>query len=425
MWKSKRVNKERLPRSYRLLWGASTTANLADGLVRFGVPLLAVQLTRSPFLVACASFTLTLPWLLVTLPAGALADRRDRRGLLLAAVAGRAVLLAVLGLLAITAGLGLWELYAAAILLGAAETVFDTTAQSTLPDLVSGEQLSRANGRLFAGQVITNECAGGPTAGALVSAAAVALLTPAALYGAAAVMVSRLPGASASRVPPSTTVRADVMEGLRFLWRHGLLRALALLTAVMNFVSAAFLAVFVLYAVTPGPLGFSQVGYGLLFAVFALGAVTASLLAERLERRAGGAALLVSGVIGQSLVLTMPLLTRQPALIATAFFTGGMTSILWNIVAVSLRQRISPPELLGRINATYRLLAWGTLPLGAMAGGALAELVGVRGVCWLGGAVLLALLPVALTVLSGGSVSRAGAEPPLEPQDADQVTAKL
>ena len=173
--------------SFWQLWSASALSNLADGLVKIALPLVAVTLTDSPGLVAGITLAVTLPWLLFALPAGALADRVDRRRAMVAANLARAAAVAVLavplvlGLESSTAAI--WALYAMALLLGTAETVYDTSAQSILPQVVPRDRLPRANGRLIAAELTANEFVGPPLGGLLVAVGiAAAFLTPAALW---------------------------------------------------------------------------------------------------------------------------------------------------------------------------------------------------------------------------------------------------
>jgi len=380
------------------LWSASSVSNLADGLVKVALPLIAVTLTDSPGLVAGVTLAVTLPWLLFALPAGALADRVDRRIAMVTANSVRATGVAVL---AVTVVLGLesspaaiWALYAVALLLGTAETVYDTCAQSILPQVVARDQLPRANGRLIAAELTANEFVGPPLGGLLVAAGvAVAFATPAALWAAAVGALLLLRGGfSVSRREP-TTLRADVVEGLRYLWRHRLLRTLAAMTGLFNFATNATFAVFVLYAVGPdSAMGLTEVGYGLLFATIAAGSLIGALLADRIIRRLGRSRSLFVGILGGVATVGIAAVTTIPLVIATAFLVGGLTNALWNVVAVSLRQRITPDRILGRINSSYRLVAWGTRPLGAAAGGLLGELAGLRAVFGIAAGLILATL---------------------------------
>jgi MFS family permease len=399
--------------SFWKLWSASALSNLADGLVKIALPLVAVTLTDSPGLVAGVTLAVTLPWLLFALPVGALADRVDRRVAMVRADVVRAAAVAVL---AVTAGFGLessvaaiWALYAVAVLLGTAETVYDTCAQSMLPQVVPRDRLPRANGRLIAAELTANEFVGPPLGGLLVAAGVVAAFAaPAALWVAAVGALLLLRGGFAvPRTEKPTTLRADVAEGLRYLWHHRLLRTLAAMTGLTNFATNATFAVFVLYAVGPdSAMGLTEVAYGVLFATIAAGNLIGALLADPIIRRLGRSRSLLLGILGGVVTVGILALTTNSLVIAAAFLIGGITLALWNVVAVSLRQRITPDRILGRINSSYRLVAWGTRPLGAAVGGLLGELLGLRAVFGVAAALMLAAL-FGMTQVTDAAISTA------------------
>jgi MFS family permease len=380
------------------LWSASTLSNLADGLVKIALPLVAVTLTDSPGLVAGVALAVTLPWLLFALPAGALADRVDRRVAMVTANVVRAAAVAVLAVPLVlgleSSAAAIWVLYGVALLLGTAETVYDTCAQSILPQVVPRDRLPRANGRLIAAELTANEFVGPPLGGLLVAAGvAAAFVTPAALWAAAVGALLLLRGGFAVPREEPTTLRADVAEGLRYLWRHRLLRTLATMTGLFNFATNATFAVFVLYAVGPdSAMGLTEVSYGLLFATIAAGSLIGALLADPIIRRLGRSRSLFVGILGGVVNVGILALTTIPLVIAVAFLLGGLAGSLWNVVAVSLRQRITPDRILGRINSSYRLVAWGTRPLGAAAGGLLGELLGLRAVFAIAAGLILVSL---------------------------------
>jgi MFS family permease len=380
------------------LWSASALSNLADGLVKIALPLVAVTVTDSPALVAGVALAVTLPWLLFALPAGALADRVDRRIAMLTAdtvrVAAVAALAAAVVLGLASSGAAIWVLYLVALLLGTAETVYDTCAQSILPQVVPRDRLARANGRLIAAELTANEFVGPPLGGLLVAAGvALAFATPAALWAAAVGALLLLRGGFSVPRGERTTLRADVAEGLRYLWRHRLLRTLATMTGLFNLATNATFAVFVLYAVGPhSALHLTEAAYGLLFATIAAGSLVGAILADPIIRRLGRSRSLALGILGGVGTVGIAAVTTSPPVIAAAFLAGGVTNALWNVVAVSLRQRITPDRILGRINSSYRLVAWGTRPLGAAAGGLLGQLLGLRAVFGVAAALILATL---------------------------------
>jgi MFS family permease len=366
--------------AFRRLLVAVTAANLGDGLVLFGLPLIVIQVTREPVLVAGISMAFSLPWLLLALQAGALADRRSRRALLVHAAAWRAVVLAGAGIAALLGGLPLVAIYVVVFLLGTGEVLFDTTSQSLVPDLVPTEHLGRANGWLIGAQTVMNNFVGAPLAGLLVGLVGSSmLLGPAALYLAAALLLVRLPDAYRPPARPPARMRVDIAEGLRALWQHETLRALGLLGATLNLANAGYFAVLVLFIVGPtSPMGLTEVGYGLLAAVLAAGSVAGSLLAGRLEERLGPRRTALGGVAMTSAAMLVPVLTTSVAAIVGMALVLGFSSVLVNVVIVSSRQRIVPSALLGRVNASFRVLVMGVAPVGAALGGVLASGTSLR-----------------------------------------------
>jgi MFS family permease len=370
-----------LGRNFQKALVASGFANLADGVLWVALPLLAVQLTRSPVLIAGVTVAARLPWLLAPV-AGAFADRLDRRQSMLRVNLVRTVLLGGLALAVAADVATLAMLYAVALLLGVAETLFDTSAQSLLPALVPRDDLTRANSRLFAVELVANTFIGPPLGGLLAAAGlAVALGAPAAAYLVGAGCLALISGSfrAAGAAPAgSSRLRDEIAEGIRFVWRHPVLRPLAIMLGAQNMAWSAALAVFVLFAVDPGPMGLSEAGYGVLTATFGVGSLFGTWLAVPAERRLGRVRTLVLGVVLTGLGLVVPALTANAVVIGVAFVVSGVAIVLWNVVTVSLRQRITPDRLLGRMNAAYRLVGWGTMPVGAALGGFLAEALGLR-----------------------------------------------
>ena len=192
---------------------------------------------------------------------------------------------------------------------------------------------------------------------------------------------------------------ADIREGLSYLFHHRVLRTLAIMVGIGNLASTAAFAVFVLYAVEPGPMGLDAVAYGVLLTTMALGSLLASLVVERVERAMGRSRLLLVSAAMLSLTIAVPGLTTNVWLVGLSFAVGGFGVVLWNVVTVSLRQRIVPDALLGRLNASYRLLAWGSQPIGALLGGLIGEALGLTAAFLIAGfGSALVLLPLGLTV---------------------------
>jgi MFS family permease len=398
-----------LGRAYWRLWASSGLSNLADGVFKVALPLAAIQFTRSPTLIAGLTFAVTIPWLIFALPAGALADRLDRRLLMLSANAVRATLLGAVALAILLDVDMIWMLYFVAFCVGIAETMYDTSAQSIVPRIVRRDQLSRANGRLYAVELTANEFVGPPLAGLLTAAgAAIAFAVPASLWVVGVVALLLVPGrfrverdvpAPDGGVPMRTTIRADIAEGLRFLWQHRLLRTFALMVGATNFAGNAVMAILVLYTVGgASAMQLSGQAFGLLLSTIAAGSLLGSLVAEWFERKLGRGLTLGLSFATRIAFLGVPALTANPYVIGAAFFLGGAGTIAANVVMVSLRQRITPDRLLGRINSGYRLIAWGAIPLGAVTGGLLTQWFGIR-------SVFVVMAVVSLLVLAGLAVA--------------------
>ena len=398
--------------SYQRLVVSSGLSNLADGIFQVALPIVTLGVTRDPGAFAAVTLALRLPWLLFALPAGAYADRLDRRRTMLLISLGRAVVIGGLAAIVVSGGETLWLLCAAAFVLGMGETLFDTSAQSIIPSVVPADDLSRANARLYAVELTANQFIGPPIGGLIAGiAAAAALGGSAGAYVLAAVVLALISGSfRPERTGPATRLRHDIAEGARYLNRHRLLRTLAILVGISNLTWTATLAILALYAIEPGPMGLPEAGYGALLAVGAAGALVGSFIVPSMERLLGRSRALLVSYVGFSALEGLPGLTASVPAVAASFFVAGAIGIAWNVITVSLRQRIVPDRLLGRVNAGYRLLAWGTMPLGAALGGLLGDLFGLRAVFLTAAAASLAGVPLFLAVVSDGAISAAERE---------------
>ena len=379
------------------LIASSALSNLADGMLQITLPLVTLGITRNPGSFAAVTFVQRLPWLLFALHAGALADRLDRRRTMALVNLGRTALLAAFAVVVAGGAEQLWTLYLVAFVLGIGETLFDTAAQSILPAIVADkEQLSKANGQLTAVERITNQFIG-PTLGALVAAVALAasLGASSAAYALAGVALLTLTGQfRAVRSGPTPRITVDIAEGVRYLAHHPLLRALAICVGVSNLASTMMFAIFPLYAIEPGAVGVSKVGYALLLTTLSAGTLVGSLFAHRTERALGIRRALLLAAASFPMFSLMPAITDSWPWLAVGFFAGALLSGGWNVITVSLRQRIVPDELLGRVNAGYRLLAWGTMPIGALLAGFTASQYGLRATFAISAAISAVCLPI-------------------------------
>jgi MFS family permease len=394
---------------------ASGCSNLADGVFQVALPIVALGVTRDPGAFAAVTLVGRLPWLLFALPAGALADRLDRRRTMALVNLARVVLIGGLAVLVAAEHEGLWALYLVGFGLGVGETMFDTAAQSIVPTIVSDrDQLAASNGRLYAVEITANQFVGPPLGGLIAAAStAVALTGSAVAYLLAALVLTTLVGSfRPERTGPPTRMRSDIAEGLRYLRGHRVLRTLGLCVGLSNLASNALMAVLPLYVIEPGPMGLSGAGFGLLLTAFAAGSVAAAPIVARVQRRLGTTRALLVVLSLFPVMSVVPALTAGVWPVAAAFLVAGAVNVIWNVITVSLRQRIVPDHLLGRVNASYRLLAWGTMPFGAGLGGLLGETIGLRGVFWVSAGISALCLPVLLSAVSDEAIASAEASDP-------------
>jgi MFS family permease len=293
----------------------------------------------------------------------------------------------------------IWALAVAGFFLGSAQVIFDNAAQSVLPSLVPPDLLPKANGTQYVVQVVGGSFLGPPAGAALFAIAPFAPFGVDAIsFAGSAALLRGLPVAHPSRRRPSERGSAAIAAGLRWLARHRLLRIVAVLLAVSNFCSQMGMATLVLF--TTQDLDVSTRGYGVLLGVSAVGSVLGGLVNPVLARRFSQVGLLVTASAASAAITLGMGLAPDVIVLGALLACRGFTATLWNVVTVSLRQRVIPSELLGRVNSVYRMLGWGTIPLGALAGGFIASVAGLRapyvisGI--LRGGVLLLLLPALL-----------------------------
>lgn len=364
--------------NFKILWSSTVMGDFADGLFQIALPLLATRYTDSAMLVAGVAFLLYLPWLLFGLFVGVLIDRADRKKVFMWANLLRVVSLAAL-VLSVTTGLGVLPvLYSAAFLLGVAETLADTAASSILPAIVPVDNLEKANARLIGGQTVVSNFAGPLVGGTLVSVSmTLAIGLSGALYGLALLVLLWLYGNFKAARTATTTIRADLKEGVQYLLRHRLFRALILMVGVMNLVWSAWTSVLVLYVVAPGPGGLNEFGYGLLLTAMGVGGLGGALLVEPVRKKLGRRWAIGADLAGTFLMAAVPLLTTNPWLIGAAAFFGGVGAAMWSVTVMAVRQRLVPDYLLGRVSGAIRLVSFGSFALGSLLAGLIAQFASI------------------------------------------------
>lgn len=365
---------------------ASGATNLADGIALVAWAWAATLLTRDPILVALVPLALRLPWVLFSLPAGIVTDRTDRRHLILAMDALRALVFATTALTLWSAtplppapqdGLAAPGLFAAltlaALLVGMAEVFRDNAAQTLLPALVGPDRLESANGRLWSVELIGNALAG-PALGAFLIGTALALpfAANAVAYALALALIASLSGRFRATATGPRDWRRELREGAAFLRDMPLLRDLALITGVWNLLHQAMMVALVLHV--QENLHLSAATYGLILSAAAVGGIAGSLLGPRITARLGPARTAQTMLAASVPAFLGVALAPGAATLALAMVLFEFSGLVWNLVAVSHRQRIIPPALLGRVNSLYRLIATGMMPLGLILSGAVMAL---------------------------------------------------
>lgn len=369
----------RLGPSFWRLFASSSTSNLSDGVLQAALPLLAATLTRDPVLVSALAALAFLPWLLFAIPAGTLVDRVNRRTAMALANALRGLVLAVLAATVLTGHASLPLLYTTAFVLGCAETVYDSAARAILPQVVNRGQLERGNSLLSASESVGNIFLGAPV-GAWLFAVAVSLplWTNAAAYVVASVLALSVAGRFATEHSGTTSMRHDTLEGLRWLRRHELLRALLVTTAFATVLHSLVQGILVLYVLQD--LGLSERGFGLMLAAAGVGAVLGSVLSPWVTRVLGRTnALGATGVVSALALLAMAL-WPQPVLATVAFAVSAAAISMFNVQVISVRQVLIPGHLFGRVQGAYRTALWGGIPAGTLGGGALGSWLGLPAV---------------------------------------------
>ena len=390
------TTKPRLSSAYWRLWWAAAVDNIGDGAFAAAVPLLAVTITRDPLLISIVSAAAYVPALLLSVPAGVIIDRCDRVTLMWRSQAIESVITGSVAVLTAAGETSIPVLAVMAFGLGACEVVFVNASQAILPDIVPEALLHQANGNQYAVTAVGQQFAG-PPVGSLLFAAAAALPfgLDAVSFVLSAALVATLPRQrrAAAGHPPRRTAMAD---GLRWLSGHRLLRTLALLVGVNTFCFQAGMVTLVLLATQT--LHLSALGFGLLLGGAATGSVIGGLMNARIVARAGTLPALVISLTVNALTFVAIGISPNVVMLGALLAATGFATTTWSVTAVSLRQHLVPPQLLGRVTSIYRLLATAFMPLGALAGGLIAHELGIRAAYPVAGALrgiaLLAALPV-------------------------------
>jgi len=391
-------------RDFVRLWIGDTASQLGFALGSLAIPYLAVTaLGATEFQMGLLGTLESIGFLIIGLPAGAIVDRRRKRTVMMTADLGRALLLLSLPIAWWSGLLTFGQVLLVATAVGILTVFFDVSYQSYLPFLVEREQLVEGNAKLQASQSVSQ--AAGPAVGGLLIKAigpALVLTVNVAGYLASALALSRIRHRETPSVPDNRRrLGTEINEGLSFVVRHPLLRRLVACTGIANLGSSIGGVLMVLYMVRD--LQFSALLVGVVESAGAIGGLLGAVLATPLARRLGeGPAIIVTTVAMLILSFVNPLSSVLPP-VPTLVVGGaalGAAIVAYNIATVSFRQRLCPPELLGRMNASVRFLVWGAIPIGSFLGGVLGTSIGVVPTLWVGAAVSsLAAIPVLFSPL--------------------------
>lgn len=377
-------------RNFLTLWSGQAFSQFGSQIQELAIPVFAVLvLNATEFEVGVLSAAGVAAFLVVGLPAGAWIDRMRKRHVMIWADAVRALALAMLPLLWWMGALQMWHLYAVALVIGIATVFFDVSYQSLIPSLVQPTQIAEANGKLQATYELAN-IAGPGIGGWMIGilTAPIAILTTVGTYliSFVALLFTRdheQPRAADDRAP----LLHEIWEGLRFVFTQRLLRRIVGTTSTSNFfniISMTMLPIFLLRE-----LGLSPASMGIIFSLGAIGGLLGAIATPHIVRVIGEARAIPISAVGFSVIAVfLPVAAMVPSiafpLLVAQGFVSGFAILLYNITQVTFRQRITPPRLLGRMNASVRFVVWGVMPIAALLSGALGTWLGVVPTMWIG-----------------------------------------
>jgi predicted MFS family arabinose efflux permease len=383
----------RLGTRFRWLLASSWISNIGDGMAIAAGPLLVASQTRDPLLVAMAALLQQLPWLLFGLLAGALADRLDRRVLVVTADLMRAVVLGLLVASIATGTVSIALVLVAVFLLGSAEVFADTTYSTLMPMIVDKADYGIANARMMGGVIVANQLAGPPIGAALFATGmAVPFVSQAVCVSLGALLVARIAFPKPDRGEPQH-IRRDIAEGVRWLWHHAAVRTLTLTIVSFNITFGAAWSVLVLYSLERLDMG--EIGFGLLTTSSALGGLLGTASYGWLEKRVSLGNIMRVGLILETLTHLALALTTEPWVAIVIFFVFGAHAFIWGTTSSTVRQRAVPIELQGRVGSVYLIGVFGGIVIGGAIGGLVARQWGVTGPFWfafVGSALILAVI---------------------------------
>ncbi|MGB6457724.1 MAG: MFS transporter [Streptosporangiaceae bacterium] len=384
----------RLGSSFRWLLASWWVTSLGDGITLAAGPLLVASQTHDPLTVAMAAFLLRLPWLLFGLYAGVVADRLNRRVIVIATGLVRVAILLLLVTSILTHRVDIAVVLAALFLFGVNEAFGDTTTTTLLPMLVDKPDLGIANSRAMTGVVVWNQLAGPPVGAALFAAGmALPFVSESVCVLAGVLLISRVRLPAHGGDGRRTRVRDDIREGWRWLWAHAAVRTLAITIFTFNVTFGAAWSVLVLYA--RERLGMGALGFGLITTAMAVGGVLGGASYGWLERHLQLGVIMRGGLIIETLTHLALALTRWAWFALIVFVIFGAHAFVWGTTSTSVRQRAVPAEFQGRVGSVYLTGVVGGILIGSLLGGLVASAWGVTAPFWFafaGSAIILAVI---------------------------------
>lgn len=376
------VAPRRFGTGFRWLLASSWVSNLGDGIAIAAGPLLVASMTHDPFLVALGALLQWLPPLVFGLLAGALADRLDRRLIIVTVDLLRACVLVLLTLAIATDVVSIALVLVAMFLLGTAEVFADNTSATLLPMLVQRDDLAVANSRLMTGFITVNQLAGPPIGAALFAIGhAVPFAAQASVVALGAVLVSRVALPPHRReVEPDRHLRHDIAEAFRWVAHNAAVRTLVLTIFVFNITFGAAWSILVLYATQR--LGMGAIGFGLLTTVSALGGLIGTLSYGWITRRVSLGNIMRIGLVFETFTHLALALTTTPWVALCIFFVFGAHAFIWGTTSLTVRQRAVPSEMQGRVGSVNLVGTFGGLVIGSGIGGVIAQHWGVTAPFW-------------------------------------------
>jgi MFS family permease len=393
-WFAELIAPSRLGRSFRWLLASSWVTNLGDGITLAAGPLLVASETHSPLAVALAALLQRLPWLLFGLYAGVLADRLNRRTIVIVTGLVRAAILVLLTVSILTHRVDIPVVLTALFLFGVCEAFGDTTTTTLLPMLVGKPDLGLANSRALTGVIVWNQLAGPPVGAALFAAGrALPFISESVCVLAGVILITRvrLPLHGAGR--QHARVRDDIREGWRWLWAHAAVRTLAITIFTFNVTFGAAWSVLVLYA--RERLGMGALGFGLITTAMAVGGLLGTASYGWLERHVRLGVIMRGGLIIETLTHLALALTRWAWFALIIFVVFGAHAFIWGTTSTTVRQRAVPAQFQGRVGSVYLTGVVGGIVIGSGLGGLIASVWGITAPFWFafaGSALILAVI---------------------------------